>query len=161
MASNRMQVNQLQRLIAADVKDLLKLPDGSNIEVKFQADTIASESGGEISIKFSMPSAEPAARKAATGPQGALSDDAVLLLGALRDAHEKNKQPFIALRWFKGKYLPALGINLPSDELNALLLKLVAQDKIILEKVPNRNPPYHDVTTVRTPDMPPPKTDLD
>jgi hypothetical protein len=161
MASNRMQVNQLQRLIAAEVKDLLKLPDGSNIEVKFQADTIASGSGGEISIKFSMPSAEPAARKAVTGPQGALSDDAALLLGALRDAHEKNKQPFISLRWFKTKYLPALGINMTPDELNDLILRLVARGEIIIEKVPNRNNSERDVTTVRTPDMPPPKTDLD
>jgi hypothetical protein len=108
-----------------------------------------------------MPSAEPAARKAVTGPQGALSDDAVLLLGALRDAHEKNKQPFISLRWFKTKYLPALGINMTPDELNDLILRLVARGEIIIEKVPNRNNSERDVTTVRTPDMPPPKTDLD
>jgi hypothetical protein len=160
MTSNRVQVNQLQRSIAADVKELLKLPDGTDIKVNFRADTATPERGGEISIKFSMPGAEPPTAKTMTGAPAQTDDDAVLLLGALRDAHEKNKQPFIALRWFKGKYLRALGINMPSDELNDLIMRLVAQGDLIIEKVPNRNPPFFDVTTVRTPDMPPPKNDL-
>jgi hypothetical protein len=80
--------------------------------------------------------------------------------GHLRDAHEKNKQPFVALRWFKNKYLPALGINIPAEDLNALIMKLVAQGDLIIEKVPNLNKPDYDVTTIRTPDMPPPRSNI-
>lgn len=147
-----LNVNQLQNLIADDVKELLQLPDGSTVDVKFRAASTAQPREGEITIKFALPTKKQDG--GLTGAPDKLDEDAILFVGALRDAWEKTKYPFISLSWFKRNYLPALGFKLTPPEMKDLITRLLARGEIIVEKLPNLNNPEYEVTAIRTPDMP-------
>jgi hypothetical protein len=157
MQSDASNINNLNIALESDVKKHLHLPENTKVNVTYQADT-AGKRAGKIQIAFEMPSVSRKLSPPLTGApvktQSPVNDDDTLILGALRDANEKMKRPFIGLSWFADKYLPQLGINLSGEEWRTILLRLTTRGDVILEKVLNKYS-GREVTTIRTPDMPP------
>lgn len=159
-------LNALKNVTPRERQQILTPEPGTTVDVQYYApvDDIEDD-GGEIVIRFTRPHKRAKVTSIGGGPvrppvtgaqdredEGA--GDRAFIVAALKDAAAKNSFPFVSLRWFKQRYLPALGTNFTPDEIDAIVMQLVARGEFILEKVPNPNPPYFEVTAVRTPDMP-------
>ena len=132
----------------------IRRPDGR----KLRGDADASYFGGECVVQIRFVEAASTADSEDDGPgrrQDRLSEDAAAsqemsaLIEELRRAEAK--LPFVGLKWFRDKVLPASGHDFAAEpeRIRRLLHTAIEQNRILTSQVPNPNEPSRPVTAIR------------